>query len=103
MMLAKKKLRLMREYFYRMWIRAALLLTVVVVCSSRQRFKRQIPYPTEIPLLRAQGRSPQGFRASPLDQDAHEDIDRNSVQPSPFYPRLQQVIQISLNDVRILF
>uniref|UniRef100_R4G3A7 Putative chitin binding peritrophin-a domain protein n=1 Tax=Rhodnius prolixus TaxID=13249 RepID=R4G3A7_RHOPR len=76
-----------------MWIRAALLLTVVVVCSSRQRFKRQIPYPTEIPLLRAQGRSPQGFRASPLDQDAHEDIDRNSVQPSPFYPRLQQGVQ----------
>nr|ATU82864.1 secreted Chitin binding peritrophin-like protein [Pristhesancus plagipennis] len=78
-----------------MWLGYILLLALAVVSSSKQPIKRQIPYqiPQELPLIRPQGRNPQGFKPSPIDQDAHEDIDRNSVQPAPFYPRLQQGVQ----------
>lgn len=78
----------------------AILLASSALCLSQaavQRTKRQAQYN---PGLTLQGRPiqrfpnsgvpPQSFRPSPpLEEDSEEDIDRNTVQPTPYRPQTQ--------------
>uniref|UniRef100_A0A0K8S4W0 Chitin-binding type-2 domain-containing protein n=2 Tax=Lygus hesperus TaxID=30085 RepID=A0A0K8S4W0_LYGHE len=74
-----------------------LACSAICLCAGDQPVKRQVPYGggggLQRPAPRYQGGGlPQGFRPSPsIDEDSAEDIDRNTVQPTPqpYRPQLQ--------------